>query len=195
MPISSTPSSRHSASSPALRDCWISCSGSVPTATASVASPDGLTLARVAEHEHGLDLGPLEPALPGKLSTASGRVELAPPRILDDLPRLDAWLEEEPGAAFTLIGRRDPRSMNSWLHNSARLLRGRERCTVHVHPDDAHRLGLRAGDAARLCTEAGELIAPVELSDRLMPASSACRTDGGTICRVYGSAWRRAGPG
>ena len=132
-------------------------------------APDGLTLSRVVEHEHGLDLGPLEPALPGKLATASGRIELAPPRILDDLPRLDAWLEEETGAVFTLIGRRDPRSMNSWLHNSERLLRGRERCTLQIHPDDARRLGLRDGDAARLSTEAGELVAPVELSDRLMP--------------------------
>jgi len=60
-------------------------------------------------------------------------------------------------------------SMNSWLHNSERLLRGRERCTLQVHPDDARRLGLRDGDAARLSTEAGELVAPVELSDRLMP--------------------------
>jgi len=108
-------------------------------------APDGLTLSRVVEHEHGLDLGPLEPALPGKLATASGRIELAPPRILDDLPRL------------------------SWLHNSERLLRGRERCTLQIHPDDARRLGLRDGDAARLSTEAGELVAPVELSDRLMP--------------------------
>jgi anaerobic selenocysteine-containing dehydrogenase len=132
-------------------------------------APDGLTLSRVIEHEHGLDLGPLEPALPGKLATASGRIELAPPRILDDLPRLDDWLEEETGAVLTLIGRRDPRSMNSWLHNSERLLRGRERCTLQVHPDDARRLGLRDGDAARLSTEAGELVAPVELSDRLMP--------------------------
>jgi anaerobic selenocysteine-containing dehydrogenase len=129
---------------------------------------EGLTLARVAEHEHGLDLGPLEPALPAKLSTPSGRIELAPPRILDDLPRLDAWLDEEPPAAFTLIGRRDPRSMNSWLHNSERLLRGRERCTLQIHPDDAGRLGLCDGDSARLRTEAGELTAPAELSDRLM---------------------------
>jgi anaerobic selenocysteine-containing dehydrogenase len=129
----------------------------------------GLTLARLIEHEHGLDLGPLEPALPGKLATASGHIELAPARILGDLPRLDAWLEAEPGATFTLIGRRDPRSMNSWLHNSERLLRGRERCTVQIHPDDARRLGLRGGDSARLSTETGELIAPVELSERIMP--------------------------
>ncbi len=131
-------------------------------------NPDGLTLARVAEHEHGLDLGPLEPALPEKLAAASGRIELAPPRILADLPRLDAWLEEEPVAAFTLIGRRDPRSMNSWLHNSERLLRGRERCTLHICPDDARSLGLRSGDTARLQSGTGALVAPVEISDRLM---------------------------
>jgi anaerobic selenocysteine-containing dehydrogenase len=132
-------------------------------------APEGLTLARVAEHQHGLDLGPLQPALPGKLATASGRIELAPPRILEDLPRLDTWLAEGQGGTLTLIGRRDPRSMNSWLHNSERLLRGRERCTVHLHPDDARRLGLGSGDAARLRTEVAELIAPVELSERMMP--------------------------
>jgi anaerobic selenocysteine-containing dehydrogenase len=78
---------------------------------------------------------------------AIGQVDdLVPPRILDDLPRLDAWLGEEPGASLSLIGRRDPRSMNPWLHNSARLLRGRERCAVQVHPEDARRIGLRAGD-------------------------------------------------
>lgn len=130
--------------------------------------PGGLTRARVAEHVHGLDLGPLEPVLPGKLTTASRRIELAPERILDDLPRLEAWLDAPPEDALLLIGRRDPRSMNSWLHNCESLSTGRSRCTLHVNPDDAARLGLAEGALARVHTGAATLDVPVELSDRLM---------------------------
>jgi hypothetical protein len=77
--------------------------------------PEGLTLARVQQHEHGMDLGPLEPMLPGHVATESGKIELAPERLVADLPRLDAWLAEEPGPGLRLINRRDVRSMNSWL--------------------------------------------------------------------------------
>jgi anaerobic selenocysteine-containing dehydrogenase len=132
--------------------------------------PHGLTRTRVAEHVHGLDLGPLEPVLPGKLATASRRIELAPERILGDLPRLEAWLAAPPEDedALLLIGRRDPRSMNSWLHNCESLSTGRSRCTLHVNPEDAARLGLAQGALARVRTGAATLDVPVELSDRLM---------------------------
>ena len=73
------------------------------------ATPDGLTLDRVAEHEHGLDLGPLAPRLPQVLRTPSGRVELAPAEILADLPRLRAALAE-PVDGLRLVGRRHLRS-------------------------------------------------------------------------------------
>ena len=132
-------------------------------------NPDGLTRARVAAHEHGLDLGPLVPALPAKLSTASGRIELAPPRILADLPRLEAWLAEPPANGLVLIGRRDPRSMNSWLHNCESLSSGRPRCTLHLHPEDAGRLGIEDGARVRLATATASLEVAVEYSDRLMP--------------------------
>lgn len=130
--------------------------------------PDGLTRARLAEHTHGLDLGPLQPALPDKLSTASGRIELAPARILADLPRLEAGLGETPNGGWRLIGRRDPRSMNSWLHNCESLATGRARCTLHVHPEDAAALGIEDGALARLETATASLEVPVEYSDRLM---------------------------
>jgi anaerobic selenocysteine-containing dehydrogenase len=131
--------------------------------------PGGLTLAGVRAHAHGLDLGPLEPALPGKLATASGRIELAPERILADLPRLEASLGVARPPELLLIGRRDARSMNSWLHNCASLATGRPRCTLHVHPEDAARLGLEDGGLARLETGAASVEVPVELSARLMP--------------------------
>jgi anaerobic selenocysteine-containing dehydrogenase len=133
---------------------------------------EGLSLARVREAEHGIDLGPLEPRLPGVLATASGLVELAPELLVADLPRLRERLRElaapEPGA-MVLIGRRQLRSNNSWMGNLRALAKGRERCTLLVHPEDARRLGLAAGGRARVRSRVGELEAPVAVSDEVMP--------------------------
>jgi anaerobic selenocysteine-containing dehydrogenase len=131
--------------------------------------PGGLTLAAVKAHEHGLDLGPLEPMLPGHLATASGKIELAPERVVADLPRLEAWLADDARPALRLINRRDLRSMNSWLHNLPALAKGRERCTLQIHPDDAALRGLASGDAALVRTRIGEIRVPVEVTTDVMP--------------------------
>jgi anaerobic selenocysteine-containing dehydrogenase len=131
--------------------------------------PEGLTLAKLKQQTHGMDLGPLVPMLPEQLATASGRVELAPERIVADLPRLEAWLEATVQEVLRLINRRDLRSMNSWLHNLPSLAKGRERCTLQIHPRDAKARGLRSGDTARLRTRVGEIEAPVEVTDTIMP--------------------------
>jgi anaerobic selenocysteine-containing dehydrogenase len=130
--------------------------------------PDGLSLANVQRHEHGLDLGPLVPMLPGHLATGSGRIELAPERLCADLPRLEAWLAEQPGPGLRLINRRDVRSMNSWLHNLPALAKGRHRCTLQIHPEDAAARGLAAGSEARVRTRVGEIRAPVEVTEDVM---------------------------
>ncbi|MBZ0234888.1 MAG: molybdopterin oxidoreductase family protein, partial [Deltaproteobacteria bacterium] len=133
------------------------------------ARPDGLTLDKlVAEHPHGIDLGPLAPRLPGILRTESKHVELAPPLVLDDVARLERALDAAP-PDLVLIGRRDLRSNNSWMHNLVPLIKGPARCTLRVHPDDAARLGLVDGGGARVTSRAGEVIAPVEVSDELRP--------------------------
>ena len=132
------------------------------------ADPDGLTLARVKAHPHGLDLGPLKPQLPALLSTRSGQLELAPEPILDEIARLLA--EPEPDTTgFLLIGRRHLRSNNSWMHNIDGLVRGRDRCTLLIHPDDAARLDLSAGQRARVSSRVGAVEVAAELSDELMP--------------------------
>lgn len=128
------------------------------------ADPAGLTLARLADRPHGIDLGPLKPRLPGILKTRSGRVELLPAPIAADLPRLRAALTGVP-ASLVLVGRRHLRSNNSWMHNVSTLNGGSNRCTVQVHPADAARLGLADGGAARITTEAGEITIPVEITD------------------------------
>ncbi|MFF1707758.1 molybdopterin oxidoreductase family protein [Streptomyces sp. NPDC058252] len=128
------------------------------------ARPDGLGLAKLLAHPHGIDLGPLRPRLPQPLKTPSGKIELLPGPIVDDLPRLrDALRERQAG--LVLVGRRHLRSNNSWMHNVPALTGGSNRCTLHIHPDDAARLGLADGTAVRVKGAGGEVTAPVEVTD------------------------------
>ncbi|MBC7270748.1 MAG: molybdopterin-dependent oxidoreductase [Streptomyces sp.] len=132
------------------------------------ARPDGLTLARLLAHPHGIDLGPLAARLPQPLRTRSGRVELLPGPIADDLPRLREALAERP-AGLVLVGRRHLRSNNSWMHNVPALTGGSNRCTLHIHPEDADRLGVRDGEAVRVKGAGGEVTAPAEVTADIRP--------------------------
>jgi anaerobic selenocysteine-containing dehydrogenase len=130
--------------------------------------PYALELAELERSPHGIDLGPLEPRIPEVLRTASGKIELAPPEIVADVLRLRDRLVARNGS-IVLIGRRELRSNNSWMHNLNVLVKGRERCTMHVHPDDAERLGLVDGARARVRSRVGEVEVPVEVTDAIMP--------------------------
>lgn len=130
------------------------------------AHPDGLTLERLKAAPHGIDLGPLQPRVPEVLRTPSGTVELAAPALVADAARLALALSHTPDG-FVLIGRRHLRSNNSWMHNVAALAGGTNRCTLQIHPDDAHRLGLT--DFARVKGPGGELTVPVEITDTIRP--------------------------
>jgi anaerobic selenocysteine-containing dehydrogenase len=133
------------------------------------ARPGGLTLdTLMRDHPHGADLGALQPRLPDILRTESKQVELAPPLVTGDVARLERALDVTP-PEMVLIGRRDLRSNNSWMHNLTPLIKGPERCTLRIHPDDAARLGLVNGGGARVTSRAGEVVAPVEVSDELRP--------------------------
>ncbi len=130
----------------------------------------GLSLAKLRAVPHAVDLGAMEPRLPDILRTPGRRIPLAHPYLLRDLPRLRARLEAGRGdGSLLLVGRRQTRNMNSWLHNLPVLARGRERCSLLVHPEDAARLGLTAGGRARVRSRVGAVEAPVELSDDMMP--------------------------
>jgi anaerobic selenocysteine-containing dehydrogenase len=133
------------------------------------AGPYDLTLADLEAAPHGIDLGPLEPRIPEMLRTPSGKVELAPPEIAADVPRLEHALDRSRNGGMVLIGRRQLRSNNSWMHNIQPLVKGRESCTAHVHPDDAGRLGLRDGEPVRVSSRAGAIEVPVEVTDAVMP--------------------------
>lgn len=131
-------------------------------------NPEGLTLTKVAEHEHGVDLGPLRPRIPEVLLTSTQKVELAPMLILKDVARLADSLAS-PRTGYVLIGRRDLRSNNSWMHNLHVLVKGKNRCTVQIHPEDAVKENLAEGELIRLSSRVGSLQAPVEITDAVMP--------------------------
>ena len=131
--------------------------------------PGGLTLAEVRRHPDGLRLAELEGGrLDEMVSTPSGKVELFQSRFADDVPRLATRLAR-PNPELVLISRRHLRSNNSWLHNVPTLMRGRDRCTLLIHPDDAARAGITDGRPAQVSTSEGALTVLAEVSDEVMP--------------------------
>jgi anaerobic selenocysteine-containing dehydrogenase len=139
-------------------------------------NPDGLTLDKIKEHPHGIDLGPMVPRLAEVLATPSGFLELAPPYITNDTARLKTRLER-PDEGLVLVSRRHVRSKNSWMHNVNVLVKGKDRCTLLIHPDDAAAVGVVDGAAARVSSESGSLEVPVEVSDEMMR---------GVVCLPHG---------
>jgi anaerobic selenocysteine-containing dehydrogenase len=131
------------------------------------ARPDGLSLDKLEQNPHGIDLGPLQPRIPEVLRTASGKIELAPAPLVADVERLRESLARTRNGHMVLIGRRQLRSNNSWMHNLPPLVKGKDRCTMQVHPDDATRLGLVDGAQARLTSDTGSIEAPIEVTDAI----------------------------
>ena len=131
-------------------------------------SPGGLTLALLKANPNGIDFGPMVPQLPDILGTADKKIRLAPQYLLDDLPRLAARLER-PTEPLVLVSRRHLRSNNTWMHNVPALMKGKDRCTLLMHHDDAARRGIAAGDVVTVTSAAGEIQVPVELTDAIKP--------------------------
>jgi len=135
------------------------------------AESGGLSLQVLVDNPHGVDLGPLQPRIPEVLRTPSGKVDLAPDAIVADLDRLAALGPATDAAAdeALLVGRRHVRSNNSWMHNIEVLVKGRPRCTLQVHPDDAARWGVADGGSAVVASRVGQVVATVECTDAIMP--------------------------
>lgn len=133
---------------------------------------EGLSLSKIIERNECVDLGPMQPQLPQGLCTPDNRIDLMHEIFVNDLPRLRAAFDSSEVAGpndMLLIGRRHIRDMNTWLHNLTPYVRGKNRCTLKVHPDDAARIGLRDGGNARVSSRVGSAEVPVEVSDEIMP--------------------------
>jgi len=156
----------------------------------------GMSVRRLLQAPHGVDLGALQPVFPERLRTKDRTVRLAPQNYLNDVTRLESTLEgmatppaieadgAEAGAPLSLIGRRELRSNNSWMHNAERLMRGKPRCTLLMHPGDAAARHLRDGALVRVWSRTGEVEVLVEVSDEVMP---------GVVSLPHG--WGHGGPG
>ena len=136
-----------------------------PYGAAFGANPTGLSLDVLLANPHGVDLGALEPRIPEGLRTPTGMIELSPPQLIADLVRLEASIDKADDSQMLLVGRRDLKSNNSWMHNIKVLTKGSLSCTAHVHPDDAARLGLSNGGTVRITSRVGSVDAPVEVTD------------------------------
>ena len=135
----------------------------------------GLTLRKVRKAVHGIDLGPLTPCLPGRLRTEDKQIDLAPEVLVKDVERVKTrFLNEaayEANGHLLLIGRRQLRSNNSWMHNSERLVKGnplKPQCTVLMHPADAANRDLLDGQKVVVRSRVGSIVLPVEISDEIM---------------------------
>jgi len=131
----------------------------------------GLSLAELARHPHGVDLGPLEPGVARRVLHRDRRVHLDAPPFLE---ALDAWAESPAASApaegeVLLIGRREIRTNNSWMHNVPAMISGRDRCVLLVHPEDAARAGLRDGEEALLESRVHRGRVPIRVSDEMRP--------------------------
>jgi anaerobic selenocysteine-containing dehydrogenase len=131
----------------------------------------GLSIAALLRSPHGIDLGPLQQDLPQGLWHKSKRIDLVPDFFFADLSRLEKTCFEAaatPAFPLRLIGRRHVRSNNSWLHNSERLVKGKNRCTLMIHPDDAQSLNINNGATVAVSSQVGRIEIEAEITDHIM---------------------------
>jgi anaerobic selenocysteine-containing dehydrogenase len=132
-----------------------------------------LTLRKLKKAVHGIDLGPLTPCLPQRLRTADKQIDLAPDVLVQDVERVRkkfiASAAQQSNGHLLLIGRRQLRSNNSWMHNSERLVKGKSRCTILMHPADAAQRDLAPGQKVSVRSRVGAVVVPIEISDEMMP--------------------------
>jgi anaerobic selenocysteine-containing dehydrogenase len=131
---------------------------------------DRLSLEVLEQHPHGIDLGPLKPNLLSRLRTDSGQIECAPQTMLEDLQRFATDIDQlrPREGELRLIGRRHVRSNNSWMHNYQRLVKGKPRDQLLMHPDDLVRRGLADGQQVVVRSRVGEVTVMVNASDEML---------------------------
>ena len=145
-----------------------------------------LSLKRLIETPDGIDLGPLKPGLPRRLSTASGQITLVFDAVREDLGRLERLVDEADGGSegIRLIGRRQLRSNNSWLHNAPKMVTGGNRCALLVHPSDASAHQIADGDLVEVQSRVGSVVVSAKLDTDIMP---------GVVSLPHGWGHRRKG--
>ncbi len=135
--------------------------------------PYGLSLQALIETPQGVDCGPLRPCLPLRLAREPKRIDLAPEIMIKELDKALAIASEpefiQSAYPFLLIGRRHLRDNNSWMHNSEKLMKGHNRCTIMMHPSDATKIKISANDVVKVTSRVGSVDIPVDVTSAIMP--------------------------
>ena len=125
-----------------------------------------ISIEKLIAHPSGIDFGPLQPSCPDRLQTVDKRIRLSIPEVLRDIDRL---IEDVPAEGYRLIGRRHVRDNNSWMHNHQRLMKGKPRCQLMMHPDDVENEGWQSGIMVTVKSRVGHIQAELAASDEVMP--------------------------
>ena len=129
----------------------------------------GMTLNKLKKNPHGIDLGPPKRMLPQALKHKDKQIHLNIDFYQADLERVREMMQNYDDKQVLLIGRRHVRSNNSWLHNSYRLVKGKPRCTLMLHPETAKEYGIEDGQNVKVTSRVGSVIITAEVTDELMP--------------------------
>ena len=129
----------------------------------------GMTLNKLKKNPHGIDLGPLKKMLPEVIKHKDKQIHLNVDFYQADLERVQAMMQDYDSKQILLIGRRHVRSNNSWLHNSYRLVKGKPRCTLMLHPETAKEYGIEDGQNVKVISRVGSVMIVAEVTNELMP--------------------------
>ena len=135
-------------------------------------SKNGLSLKKLKQNVHGIDLGPLKECLPNRLFTKDKKINLSAEIFKNDIKRAKENLQaSEPDNNFNLllIGRRHLRSNNSWMHNSKRLVNGKDRCTLFINPKDAESNNIEDGNTVNVNSKTGLVKIKAEITKDIKP--------------------------
>ena len=128
-----------------------------------------LTMEKLRSNPSGIDLGPLQPQLPERLRSKDQTIVCDTPQPLADLARVKSDFGVPEIDGLKLIGRRHVRSNNSWMHNYHPLIKGRDRCTLMMHPQDMDQRGLSDGTLVTVASRVGSLQVAIEATGDIMP--------------------------
>jgi len=145
-------------------------------------NPNGLKLQDFIENPNGILLGHAKPQGKDAITTPSGKIELTPEHLLNDLPRLDTAIEQHSDELL-LVSRRHLGSMNSWMHNIEKLVKGKDRCTLQIHPNDAQSQQIANGQLVTVSNQTGSLNVRAEITENIRP---------GIVCLPHG--WGHSEP-
>jgi len=136
---------------------------------------DGLSMKKLAEAPHGIVLADeLEAGvLAGKIRHEDGRVHLCPPEIATEVGRIERDRQGDEGFPLRMIGLRELRSHNSWMHNSQKLMAGDRVHRARINPGDAEAAGIADGDRVRIASAHGEIETEALVTDEVSPGTVA----------------------